>query len=182
MRKEDSHSPSPDQEKEIALPQTNDSGDSHSSDLLGKSPIAARVACIDILEKATRTIERLTEYHPFDDTDGAIILEATEALNHIALVARFGAGIPNPAFRRFGATGSDVTEGATETFKSGIAKYAANGAEAAAWADGYTSGFSDQNLAAAKLIEDAAARIRQGEDPAMHSGSVGPEGGTPPGE
>src|SRR6266436_6387347 len=76
VRKEDSHSPSPDQEKEVALPQTNDSGNSHSSDLLGKSPIAARVACIDILEKATRTIETIQHDPERAELDTASIVNA----------------------------------------------------------------------------------------------------------
>src|SRR6266404_5163292 len=180
VRKEESHSPSPDQEKEIALPQTNDSGNSHSSDLLGKSPIAARVACIDILDKTTRTIETIQS----DPEQSGLKWDAAsivDALDHIAFLARFGAGIPNPDFRRISTTGNDITEGATTAFKTGIAKYPPHSAEETAWADGYATGFSDQDKFyptyeqawdsgyAAGFSTDYR---NKGEDPGLHPGPV----------
>src|SRR5205814_10294749 len=123
--------------------------DIHSSDLLGKPSIAARVACIDILEKATRTVADLKDRDPDDSHAEEWLEQFVEALNHIALLARFGAGIPNFP-ERFGPIigpkpGDAVTDPsaagpspATEAFKSGIAKYIPHSAEEAAWADGYT--------------------------------------------
>lgn len=197
----------PYKEKDFALPEKDNTGDSLHVDLHGKFHLSADLACRNIFDTAATATEDIADAKiNHEEPSWELVERLNDALAHIAFLARHGVGAPNPDFSpiRSGTRNADPTPAQftwppvagqarpSEAFIQGRSRYPVNSAEESAWTRGYEVGFSDQeqtlkrvgakNWASGYELGFMAGNLNQREDPPVHPGPVGAEGRTPPGE